>query len=304
MNQSERAGAGAPATGVGSFGLTLFLVALAVLFAATLVSTWFFRGGLGLSSESLPAVPPGVWATTAILVLLSWFAESGARAACAAGGRAARTALLGAGLCSLFFLAGQVWNWSFLIGIRAEGTRVSFYEFNFYLLTMLHALHVLGGMVWMGIAIHRAAADAPSAAATARSNAHYWHFLAGAWAVVLLDLYLTRIEHPSETWLGPASLFLAGLAAAACIAYQAVAIRDLRAHGRSGLAAWSLLPPFAFLAFWAHAGDWGRERTLARWALVRMVALALVLVAVAVHADVLFPAEGPGQPLLPGGIGR
>ena len=50
-----------------------------------------------------------------------------------------------------------------MIEVRSEGARVSFYEFNFYPLTMLHAVHVLGGMIWMGIAIQRASAGAATA---------------------------------------------------------------------------------------------------------------------------------------------
>jgi cytochrome c oxidase subunit 3 len=299
VSDSKSAGAGFPATGVGSFGLMLFLVALAVLFAATVVATWYFRDQAATWADTVPALPPGVWATTALLALLSVFAERGARAAARSGGRAARGALIAAAVCAVLFLVGQAWNWSVLLGGRPRGARVSFYEFNFYLLTLLHALHVVGGLVWMGIAVQRAAAAAPSAAATARSNATYWHFLAGVWAVLLLDLFLSRVEDPAATPLGPASLGLFGLAVAACVGYQLVAIRDFVAHGKRGLAFWAILPPFAFLAYWAHAGDWGRERTLARWTLAGMIALALMLVAIAVHADALFADEGPVGPPLP-----
>jgi len=303
VSELKPAGAGSPATGVGSFGLLLFLVALSVLFAATVVATWFFRDQATNWAENVPALPLGVWLTTALLAFLSFFAERAARIASASGGKAARNALLAASVCSLLFLAGQTWNWSVLLGGRPRGARISFYEFNFYLLTLLHALHVIGGIVWMGIALQRASTGAPSAAGTARSNALYWHFLAGVWAVILLDLFLTRIDQPAQTALGPASLGLAGLSVAACLGYQLVAIRDFLNHGKRGMAFWSVIPPFALLAYWAHAGDWGRERTLARWTLASMIALALILVAVAVHADVLFPEEGPGTPFLPGGFG-
>lgn len=277
----------------------LFLVALAVLFAATVVATWYFRDQAQGWGAVSPALPAGIWGATALLVVLSIGAERGARVAAAAGGRPARGALLLAGACSLVFLAVQAWNWSALAAGRPAGQRVSFYEFNFFLLTILHALHVLGGVVWMGFALRRAAAGAPTAAATARNNATYWHFLAGVWVLILLDLQLTRIENPAATALGPASLGLFGLSLAACLGYQLVAIRDFWNRGKRGLALWSVIPPFALLAYWAHAGDWGRERTLARWTLVSLIALGLMLVAVAVHADALFPSEGPGEPLLP-----
>lgn len=303
MEAGPREGAGSPGGGAGSFGLILFLVALSVLFAATLVSTWWFGHESSGWSRAAPPLPPGVWLTTAVLGLLSFSAERGARVAAAAGGRAARGAVLAAAACSLVFLAGQAWNWSVLLGGRPRGERVSFYEFNFYLLTLLHAVHVLGGVVWSGVALARCSAGAASAPAAARAHAIYWHFLGAVWLLILANLALIRTEDPASTWLGPASLILAGLAAAACLGYQCLAIREFAARGRPGMAFWSVLPPFAFLAFWAHAGDWGRERTLARWALACMLALALLLVAAAVHADALFPGEGPGQPMLPGHLG-
>ena len=114
--------------------------------------------------------------------------------------------------------------------------------------------------------------------------------------VLLLDLFLTRVEDPAATPLGPASLGLFGLALAACLGYQLVAIRDFAARGKPGMAFWSILPPFAFLAYWAHAGDWGRERTLARWTLAGMIALALMLVTGAALMAVTFSRLAHGDP--------
>lgn len=304
MEATDRKGADSPLVGVGSFGLMLFQVALSVLFASTVVATWYFRDQAAAWSDSRPSLPVGLWVATAMLGFLSYFAEQGARRSARGHGASAHRAILAAGACALIFLAAQTWNWSELLAHRPRGEHISFYEFNFYLLTLLHAFHVLGGMVYLVLALLQAKSAAPRAAGMARLNAAYWHFLAGVWVVILLNLLLTRVEDPASTALGPTSLGLLGLAVAACLAYQWVAIRDFRAHGKPGLAAWSILPPFAFLAYWAHAGDWGRERTLARWTLASLITLALALVAVAVHSDALFVAEGPGSNLLPGVFGR
>jgi len=280
----DQEGAGARDQGVGSFGLQLLLVALAVLFASTVIATWFFRDAAAQWGTAVPELPLGLFLTTAVLAALSFLVEAAARAAAASPARAARLLTLG-GACALAFLAGQVWNWQALVGGRPAGSRPSFYEFNFYLLTLLHALHVIGGIVFHVIAWMRARQAAPSAAAVLRHNAVYWHFLAVVWLVILANLWLTRIPDPSASWMGPVSLALLGAATLYCLGYQVLVMGEFFRRGRTALGLASVLPPFALLAFWAHAGEWGQQARLARWSLGWMVFLALMILAFAIHAD-------------------
>ncbi|MFN3295616.1 MAG: bb3-type cytochrome oxidase subunit III, partial [Caldimonas sp.] len=60
----------------------------------------------------------------------------------------------------------------------------------FFLLTALHALHVLGGLVGWAVAV-RALARAPQAQAAAWRLglcARYWHFLLAVWVVLFAAL--------------------------------------------------------------------------------------------------------------------
>lgn len=279
-------GAGSRDAGVGSFGLQVLLVALAVLFAATVIVTWWFRDEAPQWEQAVRPLPLGLILATAALAGLSALVELAARRA-AQPARAARLTSVAA-VCLLLFLFAQFSNWSAMIGGRPPGERTSFYEFNFVLLTVLHALHVVGGIIFHVLAWLRARAAAPSAAATLRNNATYWHFLAGVWAVILANVWLARIPAPAESWLGPASVALLGLAGLAVVGDQALVIREFARRGRPGMAAASLMPPFALLAFWAHAGDWGQERRLARWSLSWLIFLCLLMLAAAIHADALF----------------
>lgn len=283
---AEQPGAGPRDPGVGSFGFQLLLVALAVLFAATVIATWFFRDAAAQWGTAVQALPLGLLITTGLLAILSPLVEAAARAAAANPPRAARLLAAG-GLCALLFLAGQAWNWSSLLGGRPAGARPSFYEFNFYLLTLLHALHVVGGIVFLVLAWGAARRAAPRAPAILRYNAGYWHFLAAVWLVILANLWLTRIADPAASWLGPASLILIAISGLYCLGYQALVIGEFWRRRRPVLALASLLPPFALLAFWAHAGEWNQQRRLGRWSLGWMIFLALLILGFAIHADAL-----------------
>ena len=51
-------------------------------------------------------------------------------------------------LLAVVFLALQGLNWQSLISEQLPPTSGALYAFTFYLLTGLHALHVLGGVVY------------------------------------------------------------------------------------------------------------------------------------------------------------
>jgi heme/copper-type cytochrome/quinol oxidase subunit 3 len=277
-------GAGSRDPGVGSFGLYLLLVALAVLFASTVIATWFFRDAAAQWGTAVPSLPVGLLLTTAVLGVLSLLVEGAARAAAANPARAARLLAFG-GICALVFLAGQVWNWKALLGGRPAGSRPSFYEFNFYLLTLLHALHVVGGIVFHVIAWRSARQAAPAAAATSRHNAIYWHFLAVVWLVILANLWLTRIAQPADSWLGPTSLILLAISGLYCLGIQVLVMAEFLRRGRPVLGVASVLPPFALIAYWLHAGEWNQQERLGRWSLGWMVFLSLLILAFAIHAE-------------------
>lgn len=177
--------------------LWVFLAVVAVLFMLLLIA----YSGRMTYEDWRPAPQLGLlWANTFVLILssvaLQWAQYSVRR------GRmdAMRVGLLAAGAFTVVFLFGQLLAW------RQLGAMVYFDVTNpavafFYLITGLHGLHLLGGLVAWGRAVARVWGDFN--AAKMRQSVElctlYWHFLLGVWLVLFgllfsgnnLDLLLT-----------------------------------------------------------------------------------------------------------------
>jgi len=84
------------------------------------------------------------------------------------------------------FVAGQAFAWHQL---RARGLYLASSPNSsfFYVLTVLHALHVIGGLIGLVYTIRRAAGSAVGRVAI-DATAVYWHFLAALWVYLLLVL--------------------------------------------------------------------------------------------------------------------
>jgi cytochrome c oxidase subunit III len=180
-------------TGIGIpsalIGMWIFLSTVAMLFAAFL-SAYLVRRA---AADWVPVTLPGVlWASSAILIASSGTLE-GARAACRNGQRrAAARWLLATTVLGFLFLAAQAWAWRRLV---EEGVYLptSPHSSFFYIFTGLHALHLLGGLVFL---VFVAGTFLRGGREERRSDlvslcATYWHFLGGLWLflfIVLLTL--------------------------------------------------------------------------------------------------------------------
>ncbi|UEM25384.1 cytochrome c oxidase subunit 3 (plasmid) [Skermanella mucosa] len=160
-------------------GLIFFLVVVTVLFLLLTVA-YLMRMGFG---DWVPlSEPPVLWLNTLALVLSSaafqWSWVSVRR-----GRRdAARTGLLAGGLFAALFLAGQLVAWRQL---DALGYFVASNPANtfFYLLSALHALHLLGGLVAWGRTAwkFRRSAGTNELRPSIELCTLYWHFLLAVW---------------------------------------------------------------------------------------------------------------------------
>jgi len=95
-----------------------------------------------------------------------------------------RTTLLG-----VIFLLLQTANWFVFYGNeQLEGAAL--YVFSFYMLTGLHAAHVVGGLILLAVILRKAVIGAYSPAwhPGVEYVALYWHFLGVVWVVTLLLL--------------------------------------------------------------------------------------------------------------------
>lgn len=178
----EFPGTGASRLPAAKVGLGVFLAVVGSLFALFL-SAYLIRMDTG-DWRPLP-VPTVLWFNTGLLILssiaLQW-AQINARRDDLEG---AQTGLLAAGVLAVAFLAGQFVAWRQL---DASGYYLASNPANtfFYVLTALHGLHLLGGIVALGRATVRAWRGV--AIAKLRMSielcAVYWHFLLLIWLIV------------------------------------------------------------------------------------------------------------------------
>jgi len=181
--------AGAASTGLArKLALRVFLAVVAVLFML-LVTAY---GGRMVYEDWRPAPQVNLlWANTLMLILssvaLQWAQYSVRRGQM----DSMRVGLLAAGAFTVVFLFGQLLAW------RQMGAMVYFQVTNpaiafFYLITGLHALHLLGGLVAWGRTVTRVWGDFEVAKVrqSVELCAVYWHFLLLVW-LVLFGLLFT-----------------------------------------------------------------------------------------------------------------
>jgi cytochrome c oxidase subunit 3 len=169
----------------GSVGLTVYFAVAMVMFSL-LGAAYFMRMGLhaamGHADDwvSMPD-PPLLWVNSATLMASSLAWETARRAG--TEGRAPRATLVGAAL-GLCFLIGQ---WLLWRHYQAAGYYLSSNPANafFYLLTALHGVHILGGLIAAAWVL------AERNPAHLRLCAIYWHFLLFIWILIAALLLST-----------------------------------------------------------------------------------------------------------------
>ena len=130
-----------------------FLLAIIGAMFTLLIGAWFMRRDLG-DWQPLP-LPDILWLNTGALVLSSIALEWTQRAARQANMAQIRTGLVGASVLAVAFLVGQLFAWQQLAsaGFIIAGNPANSF---FYLVTGLHGLHILGGLVALGWAARKA----------------------------------------------------------------------------------------------------------------------------------------------------
>lgn len=131
------------------------------------------------------AMPMQVWVSSSYLVVGSLLMQLAAMAAHRRHVDRARLLFWAGGGCAVAFLVAQWWSWSALMGQQVTPTGNPGGSF-FYLLSAMHGLHVMGGLIaWSLVARAAQRAYEPHEPAWRMTLvARYWHFLLAVWLVL------------------------------------------------------------------------------------------------------------------------
>ena len=174
---------GPPSLPAAKIGLGVFLAVVGSLFAL-FVSAYSMRMNM-VDWRALP-VPSLLWFNTGVLILSSVALQWAYMAARRNDIDGAIVGLCAGGASAVTFLVGQLLAW------RELGAAGYFLASNpansfFYLITALHGLHLIGGLVALGRTTAKVwrGAEMIEVRLSVELCAIYWHFLLLVWLVLL-----------------------------------------------------------------------------------------------------------------------
>lgn len=177
------------------FGVVVLLISMSVLFTATIVAyVWTRMLNPVWKTPQMPELPLGLFASTAMIAGLSLSMH---RAVSDVRKNRTDSLLRDLWLALVFgvgFILGQILNWRTMApGMRASDVAHPLYPFTFYMVTGLHAAHVVGGFIPLGIIIARAQRRlyTSSEHEGVRLVRQYWDYLGVVWVVLLATLWIT-----------------------------------------------------------------------------------------------------------------
>ncbi len=183
-----------PGAAAGPLLMALLLASLAMGLGAALVFYFAMRARLPQwPPPGTPPLPAGLWLSTGLLLAASAVLHAALRAARRDRLVTVRRLTRAAFALALAFLFSQAAVW-FTAYARQMPPQLNMYAITFYLLTGLHALHIVGGLIPLGCVAARAARGRYTAGnhAGLRYCALYWHFVDVVWLVMFAALHMTR----------------------------------------------------------------------------------------------------------------
>jgi len=165
-----------------------------MLFFVTFISRSQYDDFLALAGEPWQPFTHSwrLWINSGVLVLASVAMQNAVYALRRDQSLRLLCSLAAGALLAMLFIILQMSVWQFL---QAMGYGVAANPANsyFYILTGLHALHLLGGLVALGRVVNslRRDSDLQNRHAAIEACALYWHYLLGLWLVLFFMLTRT-----------------------------------------------------------------------------------------------------------------
>ena len=164
-------------------GLLIFLAVVTSLFGLFFAAySMRMHHGSDWNPIALPSV---LWLNTGMLILASVALEGARRAGDKGQARNLKIGLCAAGVFTFAFLGGQLAAWQQLSAsgqFVSSGPAIAF----FYVLTAVHGLHLLGGLLAWGKTMGRltGGAELIDVRLSVQLCAVYWHFLLLVWLIL------------------------------------------------------------------------------------------------------------------------
>ena len=175
-----------PSPLLARMGMQLFLVSLTILFGSSIVAIVIIRNSNPNWGEGAPRIPDLAWLSTAVMLLVSLFSQLGLRSIRRDSTRSFQgymVLVLALGFLFLF-LQELVWRQMLAAGeANSFSASSSLHGWSIYVLGLLHAFHVAGGLIFQGYVTTHALRGGYWSfhCEMVRHVNLYWHFLDAVW---------------------------------------------------------------------------------------------------------------------------
>jgi cytochrome c oxidase subunit 3 len=183
--------------GAGTAGMVILIVSLTILFLASMAAYVIIRVQMQARlpqwpPPGMPAIPNTLWLSTLVILCTSVTIQMALNAIRRDDEKKLALHLRITFALGLLFLIMQTINWlEFYFALNPQTNVSGPYLGMFYILTGLHAAHVIGGLIPLAVVIHHAAHGKYSRNfyPGVRYSCIYWHFLDVIWVALFCTIY-------------------------------------------------------------------------------------------------------------------
>jgi len=180
---------------MGKYIVGLVIISLSVLFAATLVglAAAYINPNNPRASDT-SEFPIGFFISTFVIMLSAVTIYKAVKASVKSDISDLKSRIIQTMGLGYVFLFVQVWNWYQLYQLQITPYSQDLYAFSIYILTVLHALHVIGGLIPLTMLSLRVSKCemSNSISNSVHYLAVYWHFLGVVWCVIVVVLWFAK----------------------------------------------------------------------------------------------------------------